>query len=75
MYFGFDTGSGKWPSGRSSPYLAALLDVRDWYKLRNDGDLSKRTHTRECIREAIATARTHLPKKKLPRIRQTPGAV
>lgn len=56
-YMGFDTGSGRWPAVRSNPYMAALLNVRDWFRERNFGDASTRKHTRECIREAIATAR------------------
>lgn len=56
-YLGFDTGSGRWPAARSNPYLAALLNVREWFRLRNWGDAATRTYTRECIREALQEAR------------------
>lgn len=56
-YMGFDTGSGKWPSARSNPYLARILEIREWFKLRNKGSAETRKHKRECIREAICDAR------------------
>lgn len=50
----FDTGSGHWPSPRSNPILAAMLDIREWYKWRHMDGLSK---TRACIRERIVELR------------------
>lgn len=57
MYMGFDTGSGRWPAGRSNPYLAAILNIREWFPLRHEGDAAARQHTRECIKEQIQDAR------------------
>jgi len=54
QYMGFDTGTGSWPNPRRNPYMAALLEVREWFKTRHQGD-SK--YNRECIREAIAECR------------------
>lgn len=56
QYMGFDTGSGRWPSSRSTPHMAAWLSVRDWFKERHRGD---KAYNRECIREAIADCRAH----------------
>lgn len=56
-YFGLDAGSGRWPSGYGNPKLRPLLDIRNWFPIRNDGDAAYKAHTRECIREAIADAR------------------
>ncbi len=61
-YMGFDTGSGKWPSARSNPYLARILEINDWFKFRNIGSTEDKKHTRECIREAIADARVLIKK-------------
>ena len=60
MYMGFDAGSGHWPSARSNPYLAAVLNIRDWFPQRNNGDAKERQHTRECIKEQIQDARKAL---------------
>jgi len=59
QYMGFDTGSG-FKSVRSNPYLDAILNVRAWFKERNEGSHLQRVHTRECIREAVADARAAL---------------
>lgn len=53
-YMGFDTGSGSWPNVRRNPYMAALLEVREWFKGRHHGNPQ---YNRECIREAIAECR------------------
>jgi len=54
MYMGFSTDSGSWPSFRSTPYGAALMHIRDWFKQRHDGD---KQYCREAIREQIAIIR------------------
>lgn len=54
MYMGFDAGTGSWPNPRRNPYIAALLEVREWFSNRHSGD---KQHNRECIREAIAECR------------------
>lgn len=53
QYMGFDTGSS-WPNVRRNPYMAALLEVREWFKTRHVGD---RQFNRECIKEAIQECR------------------
>jgi len=57
MYMGFDTGSGRWPSIRSTPYGRAMCEIRDWYPRRNEGDAATRQYNRECIREAVQSMR------------------
>lgn len=58
MYFGFDTGSGRWPSSRSNPIFAAELDIREWFKWRNlYNEPEKRQHSRDCIRSRITELR------------------
>lgn len=54
MYMGFDAGTGSWPNVRRNPYMAALLEVREWFRTRHHGD---KKYTRECIREAIQECR------------------
>lgn len=56
MHFGFDVGSGSWPSIRSNPICAAELDIEHWFKCRND-DNDKRQYARDCIRERIKELR------------------
>lgn len=56
-YFGFNTASGRWPSGYGNPNLRPLLDIRNWFPIRNNGDGAYKKHLRECIREAIEDAR------------------
>lgn len=53
QFMGFDTGSN-WPNVRRNPYMAALLEVREWFKTRHVGD---REFNRECIKEAIQECR------------------
>lgn len=57
QYLGFDAGSGSWPNPRRNPYLAALLEVREWFATRHQGNAQ---YNRECIREAIAECRKQL---------------
>jgi hypothetical protein len=57
-HFGFDTGSGRWPSVWSSPTYAARLHIRDWWPYRNTGTPEQREHIRACIREQIGILRT-----------------
>jgi len=57
MYFGFDTGSGRWPGIRGTPLGRARDDVRNWFKDRHHPDPSRRQHIRECIREAVQEVR------------------
>lgn len=54
QYMGFDTGSGEWKNPRSNPYMAAWINVREWFRSRHVGDSQ---YNRECIREAIAECR------------------
>lgn len=55
MYMGFNTGLiGNFPSFRSTAYGAALCEVRDWFRQRNDDGMEKRQYNRECVREALA---------------------
>lgn len=55
QYMGFDTGSwGRNP--RQNPYMAALLEVREWFASRHRGDSQ---YNRECIRESVAECRKH----------------
>lgn len=56
-HFGFDTGSGHWPSGRAHPYMGRIMEIRDWFPDRNRGTAEERKLCRECIRESIAAAR------------------
>lgn len=56
QYMGFDTGTGAWPNPRRNPYMASLLEVREWFAMRHLGDSQ---YNRECIREAIAECRKH----------------
>ncbi|WP_256369087.1 hypothetical protein [Duganella vulcania] len=39
--------------------MAALLNVREWFRHRHIGDSA---YNRECIREAIEECRQHAPK-------------
>jgi hypothetical protein len=55
MHFGFDVGSGSWPSIRSNPLFAAELEVREWFAARHIGGDAQ--YNRECIRDAISTLR------------------
>jgi len=50
-YFGFDTGSGRWPAAAAHAYLGPCLNIRRWWPDRAD------PYTRECIREQIEEAR------------------
>lgn len=54
QYMGFDAGTGFWPNPRRNPYMAALLEVREWFRDRHRGNAQ---YNRECIREAIAECR------------------
>ena len=56
LYLGFDTGM-HFKAARASPYLEALLNVREWFPQRHHGSHDRKQHTRECIREAIKEAR------------------
>ena len=56
MYMGFDTGSGRWPSIRGTPYGAALMHVRDWFTTRHTCEHGSQ-YARECIREQIKIIR------------------
>lgn len=56
QYMGFDTGSSWGRNPRQNPYMAALLEVREWFATRHFGDLQ---YNRECIREAVAECRKH----------------
>lgn len=64
MYFGMDTGSGHWPSIRSTEYGAAFMHVRDWLKDRKFamGDKKQMQFLREIIREQIDIMRKLDPK-------------
>jgi hypothetical protein len=53
-YMGFDAGTGNWPNPRRNPEVAAMIQVKDWYRYRHHGD---KQYNRECIREAIADLR------------------
>ncbi|MND11817.1 hypothetical protein D3C87_616500 [compost metagenome] len=52
-HFGFDTGS-RWPNVRRSAYMEAILEIRQWFASRHDGN---KQYNRECIREAIERCR------------------
>lgn len=56
-YLGFNTASGRWPSGYGNQNLRPLLNIRDWFPIRNNGDGAYKKRLRECIREAIEDAR------------------
>lgn len=62
-YMGFDTGSGHWPSIRSTEFGEAYVSVREWFRDRHLWDKEQAQHTRECIREQIAVLRKYKPKK------------
>jgi len=53
-YMGFDTGTGRWPNPRRNPEVAAMIEVRDWFRQRHFGD---KAYNRECIAQAIETLR------------------
>lgn len=57
QYMGFDTGSGSWPNPRRNPYMAALLEVREWFKRRHQGN---QQYNRECICEAVTECRLQM---------------
>lgn len=61
-YFGFDTGSGRWPSIWSTEYGSAYMSLRLWFKDRHFEPKEKRQYLRECIREQIAIMRKYKPK-------------
>lgn len=51
----FDTGTGQWQSPRRSPAVAAIMDIKHWFKHRHSSEDVR--HTRECIRDRIAEYR------------------
>lgn len=52
MHFGFDTGSGPWPSFRGTPEGGAIMHIRDWFQDRHrDKSPGRSQYMRECIRE------------------------
>lgn len=53
---GFDTGSSWGKNPRQNPYMASLLEVREWFRTRHRGDTQ---YNRECIREAVADCRKY----------------
>ena len=55
MHFGFDTGSGSWPSGWGNPNVRPFLEIQEWFPRRHNGD---KAYNRECIREAVRAARS-----------------
>jgi hypothetical protein len=61
-YFGFDTGSGHWPSFRATEYGEAFLSVREWFRDRKYHTGAERKHFAECIKEQIRTLRRLSPK-------------
>lgn len=71
-YMGFDTGSGRWPSIRSTEFGEAYISVRDWFKDRHLSGKDKAQYTRECIREQIAVLRKYQPKVVTPKVEQCP---